>query len=177
MIRYFIRLSSILAIFFVCVPFLSSLKAKHGTSGTLTDYEKICLSMPDGSRCTVSADEYFIGAAAAYFPDVSSTDALLAACVILNTSELTQNGVLYLSPEKRSELFGDECDKMDSLYLSAYDAAYGQSIVLPENFSLSLQECMDILSSVGGNYTERLAAVFPGGGIKYNTLPDKSLRG
>ncbi len=166
MTKYFFRIICTLTIVFLTVPCIASIGIERTYSLPLSSEKLVSLEMPDGKRITVSTEELFIGAAAAFFPNESSSDILSAACVIINTPELSAEGIMYLSPEERRKAFGSECEEKCELYSNVWKSVHRQSLVLPDEASRSLFEYMEMLPMCEGTYTERLAFLFPGGGIK-----------
>lgn len=165
MAKYVLRLVSVLVILFLTIPFFVSLGADHTYYLPITG-SRIILRMPDGEENTVSAEEFFKGTAAAFLPDENDAETLRAFCVMINTPRLTESGVFYLTPHERSELFGDTYDEKCELYSSVWDSVKNESLCLPEDVYLSLSEYTAMLEQYDGSYTEKLASLFPGGGLK-----------
>ena len=164
MAKYVLRLVCVLVILFLAVPFLVSLGSEHTYSIPLVG-DSVILKMPDGEESTVSAEEFFKGTAAAFLPDETDEETLRAFCVIINTPCLTESGVFYLSPDERSRLFGDDYEEKCELYSSVWDSACDESLSLPDGTYLSLSEYAALLEQYEGSYTDKLAALFPGGGL------------
>ncbi len=166
MAKHILRLASVLIIMFIAVPFLISMKQPHTYSLPLDNHNAVSLHMPDGKYELVSAEEYFSGAAAAYLPRENDVNILRAFCVMLNTPELTENGVCYLSPDERAEIFGDKCDEKDELYSAVWESVENQQLTLGNDAPLSLSEYAFALGQCEGSYTDMLSSLFPGGGLK-----------
>lgn len=166
MLKYGFRLACVLVILFISVPFLISLDTKQTYSLSIGQSDIIYLEMPDGELISVTKEEYFIGAAAAFMPEEADAENIRAAYVMLNTPELLESGVIYLSEEQRTELWGDSYSEKSALYSEIFTDMKTQSLALPSDSDISLFECMEALPKCKGTYTEKLAVLFPGGGIK-----------
>ena len=169
MAKHVLRLASILTIIFIAVPFLISQKQLPAYSLPLDMENTVSLHMPDGKYELVSAEEYFSGAAAAYLPRESNEDILRAFCVMLNTPELTKNGIYYLSPSERAQIFGEEYDEKCRLYSAVWESVSDQRLILCNDTLLPLSEYAFALEQCEGSYTEILSSLFPGGGLKTGT--------
>lgn len=159
-----LRLVCVLVILLVAVPFVASIGSEHTYSIPFAA-DRVRLKMPDGEEITVSTEEFFIGTAAAFLPDETNEEVLRAFCVMLNTPCLTESGVLYLSPDERSDLFGADCDKKCELYASVWNSMSGESLSLPDGTYLSLSEYAALLELCEGSYSDMLASLFPDGGL------------
>ncbi len=169
MAKYLLRLTSILIILFITVPLIASIGSEHTYSLPITGFgNKVSLMMPDGKLHHVSREEFFSGAVAAYLPDETDVETLKAACVLLNTLRLTENGVFYFTENERMELSGDYKERQ-ALYCGIWENTKNQSLVLSDGDILSLDEYMRKLPSIDGSYDEKLAFLFPGGGIMTKT--------
>ncbi len=166
MAKYILRLASILTILFLAVPFLVSFSSEHTHTLFPSIYDVVSLEMPDGKNMIISKEEFFSGTAAAFMPNESDEETLRAACIILSTPCLIEKGVLYLSEEERSQLFGNSYNEKSELYSAVWESTKGQSLVLSDCDLRSLSEYMEILPQCQGDYKEKLSSLFPGGGIK-----------
>lgn len=166
MAKCILRLASFLTILFLTVPLLAALGSEHTYSLPIgSDSDRVCLKMPDGQILHISQKDFFAGTAAAFLPDETDEDTLRAACVLLNTPELTENGVFYLTEKERSLLFGSESKEKQQLYYDIWESTKNQSLVLSGGDLLSITEYMELLPTVSGDYDEKLASLFPGGGL------------
>ncbi len=164
MVKYIVRVFCILIILFIGVPLIASLGTDH-TYSIPFEENKILLDMPDGKKLLIDRQEMFAGSAAAYLPDETDPDTLRAVCIVLNTPQLTENGIRYAGSDERLKLFGQKNTEMTSLYGKVWETSEGQSLILPDNFTFSLADCLDLLQHADGDYAQKLASVFPGGGL------------
>lgn len=163
MAKYIIRLVSFLVILFISVPFAVSADSEKSYSLPLV--RAVTLVMPDGSSLSVSEEELLCGTAAAYLPEEDSEEVLKAFCIILRTPELINDGILYLSPDERSRLFGAQCDEKEGFYADIAMSVRGEDLILPENTDFSLNDFTAASDCFSGSYIDILSALFPGGSL------------
>ncbi len=168
MAKYTVRLVSFLVILFISVPLAVSAGSEKTYSFPLCP--AVTLVMPDGSSISVSEEELFFGAAAAYIPEENDEEMLKAFCIMLRTPEINSHGILYLSPDERSVLFGEQLEDKNKLYSDVFRSTNGETLLLPENTLFSMEDFISASDSLSGSYTEILSVFFPGGSLVRKTL-------